>query len=69
MKKTTKHQQNNSADLVRYKISSRDSKHYFYGILLLTLVTIVFRPEYAQGLLSIIMGAGGGLGIAQLIRR
>lgn len=58
-----------SLELAKLNISSRDSKHYFYGILTLTLVTVIFRPEYAQGLLSIIMGAGGGIGFAQLLKK
>lgn len=56
-------------ELSKLEISSRDNKHYFYGVLVVILVTILFRPEYAQSLLTIIMGAGGGLGFAQLIKK
>lgn len=56
-------------EVIKLKVTSRDNKHYFYGILLLVLVTIIFRPQYAQSVLTIIMGAGGGLGFAQLIKK
>jgi hypothetical protein len=67
--KKLNHKNAETLELTKLKISSRDNKHYFYGVLLLTLAIIIFRPEYAQSLLTIIMGAGGGLGFAQLIKK
>lgn len=69
MKKPSHKKSIGNHEMAKLKITSRDNRHYFYGVLLLILVTIIFRPEYSQSMLSIIMGAGGGLGFAQLVKK
>jgi hypothetical protein len=47
------------------QLASRDNQHYFYGILGLLVVTILFRPQYVQTLLT----ASGGFGLAEMVRK